>query len=447
MVDHLQVKCGPASICNVRGQRISGKLPVGCLMGGVAEIPLDVWAKVFRRLQVPDSVIHGVVPPVPVKYWQLPLVCQTFKNVFSKHAELASRFAITQQPSASSQPSLLAWLKAHARHLQFVDISCWPVTIADCLTALAQPWSSITSVSLNMKGQASLSRHSYGRPVLLLDLAPLRGLPNLSSLTLLEGQFINLSAAGALTHLDIVEADAMSPEFCDFVSCLVKLRAVNSSLRGLHNEGVTACSALQELHLYGNCSIPGETDNDLYHSSKDTYTFVPHDMPCLTSVTSLKLNFWGATVDLASMCALPALQSLELVVSGGCTVPPALVGLCQLRNLSISQEGDEDLGIEIFIDWRALPALQQLQLAGTLVVDSAIWELAEVKSLKSINFWRAHFSRDRHPDLPTIVAADVQYHIVAQRPEIRVERHASNERYPSWYQCTCTVCNFLRDTV
>ena len=237
-----------------------------------------VWAKVFRRLQLPDSeVVHGVVPPVPAKYWQLPLVCQTFKNVFSKHAELASRISITQQPSASSQPSLLAWLQAHARHLQLVEISCQPSTIADCLTVLAQPWSSLSSVSLNLKSQASLSRRSYGRPFLSLDLAPLQGLSNLSSLTLQEGQFINLSAASALTHLDIVEGDVMSAVDCNRVSCLVKLRVVNSSLNGLHNEGVTACSALQDLHLYGNCSTHGEDDKQMYHTSLPlVHTSVPH---------------------------------------------------------------------------------------------------------------------------------------------------------------------------
>ena len=147
---------------------------------GLAEIPLDVWAKVLRRLQLPDSEsVHGVVP---LKYWQLPLVCQTFKNVFSKH-ELASRISIMQQPSASSQPSLLAWLQAHARHLRFVEVSCQPLPMADCLPVLSQSWSSLSSLFLNLKGQASLSRGSHGQPVLFLDLAPLQGLPKLSSFT------------------------------------------------------------------------------------------------------------------------------------------------------------------------------------------------------------------------------------------------------------------------
>ena len=406
--------------------------------------------KYFRRLQLPDShCVNGVVPPVPVEYWQLPLVCQTFKNVFSKHAELASRISITQQPLATSQLSLLAWMQAHARHLQFVEVICQPLTIADCLIALAQRWSSLSSLILNLKGHASLSRRTYGRPILSLDVAPLRGLPKLSSLTLQEGQFVTLSAASALTHLDIAEVDVMNPEYCHFVSCLVKLRVMNSHLSDVHKEGVTGCSALQELHLYGNCSISAAVDgNEMYHASKDGYTAAPLDMPCLTNVTNLKLYFWGGAFDLASMCALPALQSLELAVSGGCTVPPAIVGLIHLSNLSISNDGDEDLGIENFIDWRALQALQQLQLNGMLVVDSSIWGLVEVKSLKCVNFWRANFTRDRHPDLPIIVPADLQDHVTAQRPDVNVERHASADRYPKWcYQCTCTVCNFLRDNV
>ena len=108
----------------------------------------------------------------------------------------------------------------------------------------------------------------------------------------------------------------------------------------LHMEGVTGCSALQELYLCGNCSISGAfAGNEMYFASKDRYTAVPLDMPCLTNVTNLKLYFWGAAVDLASLCALPALQSLELAVSGGSTVPPAIVGLSHLSNLSIFEEG------------------------------------------------------------------------------------------------------------
>ena len=191
---------------------------------------------------------------------------------------------------------------------------------------------------------------------------------------------------------------------------------INSSLQGLHKEGVTVCSALQELHLCGNCSIHGENDNQMYHASEDTTTAVPFDMPCLTS-------FCDAVVDLASMCALPALHSLELAVSGGCTIPPedpAIVGLSQLSNLSIAEEGDDELGVEMFIDWRAFQALQQLQLIGDLVVDTAIWGSAEVKSLKSVNFCLAHYTNNRHPDLPTIDFADLHDQIAAQRPDICV---------------------------
>ena len=167
-------------------------------------------------------------------------------------------------------------------------------------------------------------------------------------------------------------------------------------------------------------------------------------MPRLTSMTNLKLYFWGATIDLASMCALSALQSLELALAGGCTIPPAIIGLSQLSNLSISEEGDDDLGVEMFINWRAFQALQQLQLCGISVVDSPIWGLAEVKSLKSVNFFCAHFTRDRHPDLPIIGSAELLDYIAVQRPDICVERHASAGKYPL---CTCTVCNFLYEGI
>ena len=241
-------------------------------------LPVDVWAEVFRCLQLPDPrLVHGVPTPVPANFWQLPVVCKIFQNVFSKHSGLASRISITQQPSPSSLSSLLPWLHAHAKDFQSFEVSCQPAAVSRCLTALAQPSCSLTSLHLGLKGWSFFSRRGRQALGARLDLAPVQGLRHLFSLTLEEGVFMNLSAASALTHLEIVNADATSNcECCNFVSSLVKLRMISSYLSGLHAGGLRACSALQELHLYGSCAITTDTPDDrIYHNTMDFYTAMP----------------------------------------------------------------------------------------------------------------------------------------------------------------------------
>ena len=137
-------------------------------------------------------------------------------------------------------------------------------------TALTQPSSSLTALHLGLKGWSYFSGRDRPAHVDRLDLAPVQGLQLLLSLTLEQGKFINLSAASALTHLDMVNASATSrSECCNFVSSLVKLRMISSHLSGLHAGGVTACSALQELHFSGSCEITADAHgNEIYHTTQ-----------------------------------------------------------------------------------------------------------------------------------------------------------------------------------
>ena len=258
---------------------------------------------------------------------------------------------------------------------------------------------------------------------------------------------MNLSAASALTHLEIVNADATSNcECCNFVSSLVKLRMISSYLSGLHAGGVTACSALQELHLYGSCEIKADTPGDkIYYNTMDFDTAMPLDFPCLTHLTDVKLYFWESDkLDVTGICALPALQSLELVLVqravGACTVPPAIVNLSQLSDLSIFQNGGDDLGIELLIEWRALQALQQLRLGGDFMVDSAILGLAEVKCLKHVHLLEMHIVNEDGHDVPAIDLGDLLDHLAFHRPDICVG--TSKATYLG-RTCTCAACRYL----
>ena len=166
------------------------------------------------------------------------------------------------------------------------------------------------------------------------------------------------------------------------------------------------------------------------------------EFPCLTRLTDVKLYFWEGEValDVTGICALPALQSLELVLVGGCIVPPAIVNLSQLSNLSIFQGGCDDPGIELLIEWRALHALQQLRLGGHLVVDSAILGLAEVKSLKHVHLLETHIINEDGHDIPAIDFGDLLDHLAFHRPDICV---GTSKATCSARTCTCAACKYL----
>ena len=173
----------------------------------------------------------------------------------------------------------------------------------------------------------------------------------------------------------------------------------------------------------------------------DGYRAMPLDFPCLTRLTDVKLYFWGEVLDVTGICALPALQSLELILVGGCTVPPAIANLSQLSNLSIIQIGS---GNPLLIEWRALQALQQLRLGGHLVVDFAILGLAEIQCLKHVRLLKIHIMDECGLLIPATDLADLVDHLAFHRPDICV---GTSEAKYSTRTCTCAACKFLDDSL
>ena len=82
------------------------------------------------------------------RFFQLPLVCQRFRDVFFGSADLPQVLVIQQNLSQSGFLGLRTWLQRHAAHLQSITSLCADDhTIESLLAILAMSHSCLTSAS------------------------------------------------------------------------------------------------------------------------------------------------------------------------------------------------------------------------------------------------------------------------------------------------------------
>ena len=173
-----------------------------------------------------------------------------------------------------------------------------------------------------------------------IDLQPFQSLTCLKELHLQKGEpFSSLHAAHHLTALLITDTVVESEHDCRCVFSLLDLQMKHSSLSGLHSSGLSACTGLQDLILYG-CHIDAEQADDrvdLYYHSNDRYS-APSSITALTQLTHLSVRLDHVDpdqpYDMSWMYALETLQCLEISVAQYTYKVPVSNRLCLLSHLT-----------------------------------------------------------------------------------------------------------------
>ena len=293
-------------------------------------IPLtpELWAEVFVRVEAADTGFREYTADDEYqeqqqKVHQLKLVCKQFNEVFKAYPQTLQRLYISPGFASSSLPSLIKWVQRHKTTLTVFEAHCGSLVDA-ILGALISPASCLRLVDL------TVDKNSYSLDLLpcfgclemcaisaatsgQVDLSPLQALPKLHHLVLVGGEFIvkKLSHVEALHCHNVVVSCAEDWT----VTQLHSLELVDSTLQGLHRQGLVACTALKSL-VWKSSSWEG------------------HD-----GIVHFKLD---GTVDHANSALLPSLQQLtrldlEVGIHTEEPISPNWVfGLTSLKDLTIS---------------------------------------------------------------------------------------------------------------
>ena len=362
----------------------------------VDQIPLDLWAKIFA-FSLPQALseeqkrddIPGKTSRLPTAteaqaiLWRLPAVCRTFRNVLKQCSGLSHNVSMDKMLAIKS--GFLAWLQGHEAVIHSFEAFSQTGHLTKALTALAHS-TSLTTCTLS--AQAHQGRH-------VLDLTPLSNLPKLTSLSL-QGMFIHLSAASYLTHLQCNKVNIIAGDDCNCCNTLLSLQLTDSEL-GLHQNGLCACTHLLNLeivHIDYKCSILAIDKQDLFEhcelTSREGHTHLPRKFSKLVNLRNLKLHLpgIGQSRKLAGICALPALECLDLVAPGSIKICHAFESLSKLSQLCVSVRNEmrsyETPGVVFNSGWKVLQALQHLDIGGCFQVSANFSEIATLHYISQV---------------------------------------------------------------
>ena len=400
----------------------------------IDQLPLEVWAKVFKCLrpnsdELFDDARTQTVAKVMTEqayFHQLKLVCSKFRDVFAEHPELSNEIIIGKPSSAASTfvPSILLWIQrcsvctfnafSGEQHHELV------------LGALAGS-SSLKSVFLaNTPAAAvctlpvfkSLTRCDFDNHE-QLDLSPLQALPSLEELYVSAGEYSNVPSAGRLATLWVKEAivnlNPASMEEISF-SCL---RLYTCRLSGLHGSGLIACKALARLEI-DDAEITAAHGYNFLQVGEDVVASVPAKMSELTCLTKLNMVLACSSAshfNLDWLYSIVSLRHLKLKVQHPFRVSEKLTQLVELTSIEVEADGDTCGGASYSVGWEEMQALKHLELAGPISFDSRILQLTSIRNLVCVKLASL---RPCATDGTTSQLARLMYQLAVQCPQVQV---------------------------
>lgn len=195
-------------------------------------------------------------------------------------------FVLAQNCGLSSLLGLLRWIRCHKYTTQTVVAICGSPWLEAALAALHQPQSCVrylhvledaTNTSLqSMAVYPGLRQCTPKSPAVKpLSLQPLQNLPHLQVLALRSGSHSGLEAATRLTSLVVEKADVKCAQNCLCVMSLVRLDLRQSTLVGLHNDGLAACSCLASLSCFSSAVCASEQHAAIARHNGDDCASIP----------------------------------------------------------------------------------------------------------------------------------------------------------------------------
>ena len=334
----------------------------------------DVWARIFSIVaeDVYDDLemafLRDEVCADEVRnhcqYQHLRSVCKVFRAVFHSHPELSAVLYLEEDPPPTGVLSLLEYLrcdKLTVTTLLAERESSLVAALSGAVAAANRPLQKLTSAVIQncstlsvtlLSTCTALTSCSFTHNQGMLDIKPLQALPRLSELRLQgkskDSGFVGIGRLLHLTKLDIkntaVEGQQDQNQWM-FASSLQTLDIERSSLRYMHEDGLSQCTALRSLCLE-DCLIECQaTENTLdIMRSTDLPAKLPHNLSALTQLTQLQLTVSRKVLGVFACPWLPkltALKCLRLEIECGTmrfSVTDQMLSWVNLQHLAMTQD-------------------------------------------------------------------------------------------------------------
>ena len=229
----------------------------------------------------------------------------------------------------------------------------------------------------------------------------------------------DLDAAQHLTCLELNESQATcsTPSAC--VLTLLRLHVWESTLTGLHPEGLAACCHLLCLSCNDGCVSAMDAANDM-EGRKEYAPRLPCNLQALKALTGLTFYCRSRTTEqlqLGCLAGLPTLEDLCILCSwpmqGFVSLPACLSRLTSLSKLFIESEPSASQ-IRFDFAWSKLVALQHLNVSGSLRSKHALSGLLSLGRLEDVSFFNVENSDAK----TTRAIGQLAYRMGVERPEI-----------------------------
>lgn len=410
------------------------------------KLPPELWARILTFVERTPDLSTDEWLAEQAAFWQVPLVCKTFRQIFTQHRIGRHVCIRTEFIPYSVLPSLMTWLQAKSGVIETLQTTLWSPQTDECFSAL-YPSSTLTSVIVTAVANLEVLAHFTAlrcchltsppfqrreRTVANLDLAPLQGLEQLTGLHLASGAYGNL-AASQLTYLGLTDAEAHVKEGYSFRPNLIKLTMVSSSLYNVDSKGSLACTALQGLHIGGECVISAKKGEDIastlvpvrrFHETPAILlTVIDYNMSSLTALKEVEFEASGraSSATITKICKLPSINHLDVLFGYDFEANSDFEHLTQITHLSM-RTTDGCKCLRLGFDWMALKALQCLHIQACFVADEDMLRIAHLQRIQHVSLGNLYPIDDASGDLLAQLRQSLGQHKLITYTEFLIRR-------------------------
>ncbi len=392
-------------------------------------LSVEIWAQILSLLG--SDVAEEELSNLPTKctlgqqasFHHLKLVCKRFNGVYLEYPDLCCYLVFRQQQPDALNPSLVAWLKRYHTSVQTLTAYCCSTALTLSVDMLASNENWLQSMLVQNHLGSSLPSfapfaHLTTSEVVLpqdgfLDLSTLQLSNSLQTLVVQDGTFITVSLPPNLTNLYLADSDVKSYQHCSCVTSVVQLKLLNSTLHGLHQQGLLACHALEGLTCLESYVSAMNASQEMVF--KNIMFVMPLGLSALASLRCFDAAIaTTSTLSLNAFCELTSLQDLKVHVRGGSlwanTDMSQLSMLTSLSLLACARR--KHVGVQIFMKWLGMQAVQVLNITcDYFSFGCDILGLVNLKTLRQVNIVNG-----RPNDNKTAAFFAALVHGVAQHP-------------------------------
>ena len=333
--------------------------------------------------------------------------------MFISQPRLSKGLTLPPALDVLSLPGPSSWLQRFGPSVQILAAYCGKSCMEAALSKLQPSHIQLVNVFLSgcsdtavqlVSGMTALTcceLNSWSSSAAALNLSPVMMLQTLQKLQLSSGMFKCDGLPRHLRDLALVDCDLavsnLLPGGNDCVTSVRKLQVMRADLIGLHQDGIAAFVAVEELEC-GNCLIGGPSIEGCLTLAQSARFIMPAGISALTALTRLHLcvaSYPGpAALNLAALYALTSLQHLSvqceaasLSFSAGFSRLKCLQTLHLDADPAPSSHGADEMQLELNVDWSAMHALQHLTIENWRLTDiGELSGLTTLQNLRSVTF-------------------------------------------------------------